>query len=86
MKKYQQAVFESFPETAENFAMLDGLSTGCQTAGFDAEPWIDWLGTGSITPLDDFQSSFTIFRIIALDSCDVPMPMLTMSFEMSSFD
>ena len=38
VKKYQQAVFESFPETAENFAMLDGLYTGCQTAGFDAEP------------------------------------------------
>jgi glutathione S-transferase len=38
VKEYYTAVLEAFPETAENFAMLDGMATGCTAAGFDAEP------------------------------------------------
>ena len=38
VKDYHAAVLEAFPATAENFAMLDGMATGCKTAGYDAEP------------------------------------------------
>jgi glutathione S-transferase len=38
VKEYYTSVLEAFPETSENFAMLDGMATGCTFAGFDAEP------------------------------------------------
>jgi glutathione S-transferase len=38
VKDYTAAVLEAFPEAAENFAMTDGLATGCTFEGYDAEP------------------------------------------------
>jgi len=38
VKEYVTRVLEAFPDTKENFDMLDGMATGCDAKGFDLEP------------------------------------------------
>lgn len=38
VKEYATRVLEAFPDTKENFDMLDGMATGCDAKGFDLEP------------------------------------------------
>lgn len=38
VKQYHKDVLEAFPETAEQFAMLDGMATGCTGEGADLSP------------------------------------------------
>lgn len=38
VKEYHARVLEAFPETKENFDMLDGMATGCEAEGADIEP------------------------------------------------
>lgn len=41
VKDYQKAVFEAFPDTAETFAILDGMATGFDGEGADLDPALE---------------------------------------------
>ena len=41
VKEYYTRVLEAFPETKENFDMLDGMATGYDGKGSDLEPVLD---------------------------------------------